>query len=226
MSDAWYYADASRQQKGPVTAQVIAYLHGRGEVNGDTLVWHAGLSGWEPLSRHAAALGIGAQAAGAPPRAPAAASGPRPALKPSGGSTGWVIAIVVLFVGIALLGIIAAIAIPAYSDYTVRAQVAQARATATSLKWAVDAFHGENARCPENGEGDIQAADYYSDSTIVSAINVGALEDGGDCAIQVLFHAVGGAEPGRELLLARSADGTWRESSNLPNRVLPASLRQ
>jgi type IV pilus assembly protein PilA len=224
MSDAWYYADASRTQKGPVSAQVLAYLHGRGEVTGDTLVWHAGLSGWEPLSRHAAALGLGAQPAGAPPRAPVAATAARPALKPSGGSSGWVIAIVVLFVGIAMLGIIAAIAIPAYSDYTVRAQVTQARATATSLKWAVDAFHAANQRCPDNGEGDIQSPDYYADS-IVSAINVGALDEGGDCAIQVLFHAVGGAEPGRELLLARSSDGTWRESSNLPNRVLPAALR-
>jgi type IV pilus assembly protein PilA len=222
MSDAWYYADASRQQKGPVTAQVIAYLHGRGELHADTLVWHAGLPGWEPLSRHAATLGIAAQPAAAT-RAPTAA--PRPPLRASGGSSAWVVAIVVLFVGIALLGIIAAIAIPAYSDYTVRAKVANARMTAMSLKLMVDEHHYSSEQCPENGESGIGSAESYADD-IVSAINVGALEEGGDCAIQVLFHAVGGAEPGRELLLARGADGAWRETSNLPNRVLPASLRQ
>lgn len=225
MSDSWYYADASRTQKGPVTAQVLAYLHGRGEVNADTLVWHAGLSGWEPLSRHAAALGIGAQpAAGVRPAAVAASAG-RPALKPSGGSSGWVIAIVVLFVGIAVLGIFAAIAIPAYSDYALRAKVTSARMTAASLKFRVEEHYDSSEKCPENGESGIGTAESYADDT-VSAINVGALEDGGDCAIQVLFQAIGGAEPGRELLLARSADGTWRESSNLPDRVLPASLRQ
>lgn len=223
MSDAWYYADASRTQKGPVSAQVLAYLHGRGELHADTLVWHAGLSGWEPLSRHAAALGLGAQSA-ATARAPAAATGARPALRPSGGSSGWVIAIVVLFVGIAFLGIIAAIALPAYSDYTQRAKVANARMQASSVKMMVEEHFLTNDGCPVNGEAGIEAPEYYADE-IVSAINVGALEDSGECAIQVLFHGIAGAEPGRELLFARNANGDWRESSNLPNRVLPAALR-
>jgi TM2 domain-containing membrane protein YozV/Tfp pilus assembly major pilin PilA len=69
------------------------------------------------------------------------------------GSAGLVIALVVaVFGGIMVLGILAAIAIPAYQDYTVRARVAASMAAAEEVREAVEqhiidqrAFPGSNA---------------------------------------------------------------------------------
>lgn len=221
MNEAWYYADSRNQQQGPVDAARLRDAYARGEVGESTLVWHAGLAGWEPLARHAATLGIAVRGAAAP-----AAAAPRAAVvvKPSKGASGWVIAIAVVFVGIMFLGIIAAIAIPAYSDYTERAKVAQAINAAATVKMQVEEFHATESRCPTNGEGGILEPESYADA-VVTGIHVGPL-DGGECAVQVLFASIAGAEPGREVLFTRSSDGTWTTTSNLPNRALPAALRR
>lgn len=47
-------------------------------------------------------------------------------LESKGGTSSWVLVVVVLFVLVFLMGIVAAIAIPAYHDYTMRAKVAEA----------------------------------------------------------------------------------------------------
>lgn len=235
MSESWYYADAANQQKGPVPVDVLRYLHGRGDVNASTLVWRAGLAGWEPLAKHAAALGIGAAPASAAPRAaaaaPAAARVATPAGRPvvvrpsSGGGSGWVIAVVVLFVGIMVLGILAAIAIPAYSDYTMRAKVAQAINEATYLKVVVSEYVLTNDKCPANGDADIDSPESYASDTL-EAIRVGQDESTGECVIQLVFKQLGTAEAGSEIVLTRGESGDWRATSTLPDRVLPASMRR
>jgi uncharacterized RDD family membrane protein YckC/Tfp pilus assembly major pilin PilA len=65
------------------------------------------------------------------------------ASEPSRGTSGLVIAVVVCFVMIAVIGILAAIAIPAYQNYTIRAQVTDALTHADAYKTAVaEAFAG------------------------------------------------------------------------------------
>ena len=44
----WYYSDAQRAQHGPVTADELAALHGRGQLPPDALVWREGMSAWRP----------------------------------------------------------------------------------------------------------------------------------------------------------------------------------
>ncbi len=44
----WYYSDAQRAQLGPVTADELAALHGRGQLPPDALVWREGMAGWRP----------------------------------------------------------------------------------------------------------------------------------------------------------------------------------
>ena len=44
----WYYSDAQRAQHGPVTADELAALHGRGRLPPDALVWREGMAGWRP----------------------------------------------------------------------------------------------------------------------------------------------------------------------------------
>jgi len=53
---------------------------------------------------------------------------------------------------IAILGVLAAVAIPAYQDYTIRAQVAQAMAPLTIVREAATPFIEEHGAYPENLE--------------------------------------------------------------------------
>lgn len=62
---------------------------------------------------------------------------------PSGGSMAVLVILVAVFVGIGFIGILAAIAIPAYQDYTIRAQVTEGLNAATAYKLAVaEAYAG------------------------------------------------------------------------------------
>ena len=121
MSQQWYYADRQRQQQGPLAGAELVGALKRGDVDMSTLVWHEGLPGWVPLAQVAAQLGV----QGAPPPVPRAVER-RPAVpRKSGSKVGLIIGGVMLGGLVLFGGIIAAIAIPAYSDYTIRARVSQ-----------------------------------------------------------------------------------------------------
>lgn len=221
MGHAWYYADQQQQQQGPVEADWFAAALGRGLVNAHTLVWREGLPGWAPLSQFAAELGLALAAA--PPSMPRSAP---LVVRPSGGSNTWAVVIVVVVAGFFLLAILAAIALPAYQDYTLRAKVANALVRGAGLKPAVEAFVEQQQRCPENNDAGFQAAESYADAQIAE-IHFGELESSGDCAIQLLLKDFGGKNTeGKELLYARDADGEWTVTSNLPSKYLPSTMRR
>lgn len=54
----WYYADAANVQQGPFDAETLVSAYAAGNLGLDTLVWRAGLAGWQPLSTMAAELGL------------------------------------------------------------------------------------------------------------------------------------------------------------------------
>ena len=49
MAQIWYYA-LDRQQLGPVSEEEMDQLAAAGTIRGNTLVWHAGMAGWEPYN--------------------------------------------------------------------------------------------------------------------------------------------------------------------------------
>lgn len=69
----WYYSDAQRAQHGPVTADELAALHGRGQLPPDALVWREGMAGWRPWREM-----MGEVIAGIPAGLPASVSPPEP----------------------------------------------------------------------------------------------------------------------------------------------------
>lgn len=142
------------------------------------------------------------------------------------GLSGCLIAfVVVVVVGIPVLGILAAIAIPAYQDYSVRAQVAEALNSSASAKSAVAERFTENQHCPANGEDGIGSPESYAGPHVLS-ITTGHLENG-RCAIEVTLRTQARAElDGKTILLELDDDGThWTCSSEIPDRYLPASCR-
>lgn len=70
------------------------------------------------------------------------------ALSVKGGSGGAVTFVLVIFVGIAVIGILAAIALPAYQDYTNRAKVAEAALMGRSTVDALTQHYRQTRQMP------------------------------------------------------------------------------
>lgn len=85
-----------------------------------------------------------------------------------------------LMIVVAIIGILAAIAIPAYQNYTIRSQIAEGLTLTGPLKNAVVVFHGDNGVFPvDNAAAALENADQYA-GQYVSSISV----NGADIEIQ------------------------------------------
>jgi len=80
-----------------------------------------------------------------------------------------------LMIVVAIIGVLAAVAIPAYSDYTAKAQVSEAFSLAASAKQAVTLYHAEKNSFPtSNTMAGLEAAAAIK-GTYVASVAVGAL---------------------------------------------------
>ncbi len=86
------------------------------------------------------------------------------------GQAGCVIAVIVgCFLAVAVAGILAAIAIPAYQDYMIRSQVSEGAALAEDSKRAVAEYYSNNRRYPANNEAaGVRASTSISDNYVSS----------------------------------------------------------
>jgi TM2 domain-containing membrane protein YozV/Tfp pilus assembly protein PilE len=66
----------------------------------------------------------------------------------TGAGTIVLIVVIIGFIGVAIIGILAAISIPAYQDYTVRAHVNQAMVEASDYKYAINKYYQANNQLP------------------------------------------------------------------------------
>jgi type IV pilus assembly protein PilA len=236
----WYYADRNREQHGPVTADELVTHYRFGRIALGDLVWREGLPQWGPLRDFADELGLDpapVEAAHAPPPVPPAApplaqpSPPvapvAPARKPgmSGGKIALIVAAVMVVPCIGIAGILAAIAIPAYNDYTVRAKIVQANAEVQALKADVQMFRLDQGRCPANGEGDFGTPESYA-GTYVTRATIGEFDDG-TCGLELELGNTGNAQiDGRKLWWDMGSDNAqWHCSSEVDDKWLPLDCR-
>lgn len=95
-----------------------------------------------------------------------------------------------LMIVIAIIGILAAIAMPAYQDYIAKAQVSEAVSLSSSLKQTIQANREQNS-CFSGQSAtptpDDQRAGKYGDATVTQAQNNGSVV----CGIRYTFHATG-----------------------------------
>lgn len=85
-----------------------------------------------------------------------------------------------LMIVVAIIGILAAIAIPAYQNYTIRSQIAEGLALSGPVKNALVAYHGDNGAFPlNNADAALETSDNYA-GNYVDSISV----NGADIAIQ------------------------------------------
>ncbi|WP_303636903.1 MULTISPECIES: pilin [Stenotrophomonas] len=242
----WFHAEGNRQQ-GPLPAEQLIELFRSNQVTLDTLVWRDGLPNWQPLRSVVDELGLivpaveaPVTATVAPPPPPAAplpptlppaspyATAPQMATAPAKqGLSGCAIGAIiggVLLVLVPICAILAAIALPAYSDYTQRAKVAAAVTALEPLKEKVQHFADDQGRCPgANDAGFPASADFAAQG--LSAVNIGRFNNG-HCGIEATLSVPGKALDGDLLWLEYDRDsGRWECSGESDDKYLPTHCR-
>jgi type IV pilus assembly protein PilA len=212
----WFYVDKNQQRIGPMDANVLVDALRHGQLNLNSMVWQEGMPAWQPLSMHLDALGV--------------PESMRVRKKEKSGCAIWAIVLVVVAVlAIPVLGILIAIALPAYDDFTVRTKLAGAVNEAAAAKLVVSEHLLQHSECPNNNVAGSQLAtpESYA-SASVQRIDFGALENG-NCAIEVTVPDT--LAPGRvsgSVIFELSDPKTqqWRcYSESIQSKYLPVSCR-
>ncbi|MEP7044453.1 MAG: RDD family protein [Dokdonella sp.] len=135
---------------------------------------------------------------------------------------GVIVLAIVPFVFIAIVGVLAAIALPAYQNYTLRAKVADALIQGHALQTTVAEALTESERCPRNGEAGIATAQSYA-SGVVAGITALQRADG-RCGLDIELHAAGQSMlDGRTIQLSFDRQSRhWRCRSDLAPAILGA----
>ncbi len=130
-----------------------------------------------------------------------------------------------LMIVVAIIGILAAVAIPAYLDYTVRAQVAEGLNVSSGAKAAVTEFYQDRGLFPtDNVEAGLEAAANINGKYVSSVTSGGAV-------ITILFGNDANFRISGETITLTAADNVgsvaWICASGgvIPDKHLPASCR-
>ncbi|HIE75469.1 MAG TPA: pilin [Gammaproteobacteria bacterium] len=136
-----------------------------------------------------------------------------------------------LMIVVAIIGILAAIAIPQYTSYVGRAQVAEGIQLAGSVKTAVAEYYQTNSSWPGTNEVAGASADYVGKYTASVEITAGA----GTTTPTVITVTMGGAAPvntdiqGMTLTLTAAAGTgsiTWVcDGGSISDSFLPAACK-
>lgn len=126
-----------------------------------------------------------------------------------------------LMIVIAIIGILAAIALPAYQDYTKRARAAEGLSLAGGAKTAVSEFYSSNNQFPSNNAAAGLAAAANINGNSVSQVNV----DTG--RITVTYNDKVGANSTIVLSPTVTSGGlTWNcKGGNLASSLRPSECR-
>lgn len=132
-----------------------------------------------------------------------------------------------LMIVVAIIGILAAVALPAYQDYTIRAQVSEGMSLASGARTAMAEFYNDRgAFASDNASYGLEEPETIKGSYVTS-VDAGT-EEG---VITVTFGNKANSKIKDSTLLFSAVTGagsmawTCKGGTNLPNKYLPASCR-
>jgi type IV pilus assembly protein PilA len=127
--------------------------------------------------------------------------------------------------GVAVIGILAAVAIPAYSDFQQRARVASLTVLVTPWRIAVEEYYGERRKLP-GSEADVAKGGFPGETTNKN----GNVSLGPDGVVTVMLSPSAGAVAGKTMLyrpdVVQGGGLSWDcTGGTLEPRYRPASCR-
>jgi type IV pilus assembly protein PilA len=142
-----------------------------------------------------------------------------------------------LMIVVAIIGILAAIAIPAYQDYTIRSQVSEGMSLASGAKTAMAEFYNQTGRFADNNASyGLSSADSITGSYVVS-VSAGSAEGatGNDPGADGVINATFGNDANQEIkgdsleisavTNAGSVEWRCRTANGLDSKYVPTSCR-
>jgi type IV pilus assembly protein PilA len=130
-----------------------------------------------------------------------------------------------LMIVVAIIGILAAVALPAYQDYTVRAKVSEVVLAASAPKNTIAEFYQTNSRMPANATS---AAITSQVSKYVNNVDY-AYVNANQATITAVSRALGSSITGSIVLtgagVADTGQVTWTCTGTLNAKYLPASCK-
>jgi TM2 domain-containing membrane protein YozV len=143
----------------------------------------------------------------------------------SGGAAGIIIAVVVgVFFMIMIIGIVAAVAIPAYQDYTVRAKVSEAVAAVSPWRVAIETYYARNKGVPASAadlQGEVPPAEIRAGTITLGERGM---------VVLTLGQAAGSRLAGKTILFQPGLDADGRivwgcKAGTLEPKYRPAACR-
>ncbi|WP_436862255.1 pilin [Acinetobacter haemolyticus] len=137
-----------------------------------------------------------------------------------------------LMIVVAIIGILTSIAIPAYQNYTTRAQAAEALNMASSLKAELMAKYGESGACPTSPADLGLDLSGTVDAKYVQRVTINTTYTGAICAFEFTFNSgMNAGVAGKTLIFAMmnyAGNGAARwecGSSQISQMYLPSVCR-
>ncbi|MEM7358539.1 MAG: pilin [Pseudomonadota bacterium] len=131
-----------------------------------------------------------------------------------------------LMIVVAIIGVLAAVALPAYSDYTIRARVSEIILAASSCRTDITEFAQTNNALPQDSEAACSGSSQYVASVewaggVVTATAAAAGTTGGD----ELGAAAGGTITLTPQAIQNGNIPGWDCAGNIPEQFRPGSCR-